>query len=315
MNIGERGCARGGISVLVLLAALPGVSLCARLGLHPGRWHAAAGDSGHDRQRRRQPDRSARRGRSRHRCRPRSGAPGRHRGEDGDPSMMVDNLGCPALPRRKGARPMPVARTDDDVSLSHRDQGSGARNPVFMHGCAGSTSRRPSSSWTRMADVAAEAQKLAIGLLPEDAAALRTGEGRRLAPHVRRLALLAPGIGIARSCIRTRRPRSCLHSRSSNGASPSAGTTWSTGTCASALAGMLGVRASFGSWTTAMPPASLIARSPDTPSSSAPDSTTPMTPPWRALAAVRNSGSTAGREPFSRGPRSRTSLSSMTRTW
>jgi hypothetical protein len=79
--------------------------------------------------------------------------------------------------------------------------------------------------------------------------------------------------------------------------------TWSTSTLRIALWGMLGKTASAGSCTIASPPCRLISDNPDVPSSSPPDRIRPITRGPYAIAAVRNSGSTAGRNPFSFGPR------------
>ena len=67
--------------------------------------------------------------------------------------------------------------------------------------------------------------------------------------------------------------------------------------------GMPGNSQVAGSCTTPMPLTDLIACRPSMPSSSIPESSTPIAraPWWRA--AVRNKGSMAGRYPFSRGPR------------
>ena len=81
------------------------------------------------------------------------------------------------------------------------------------------------------------------------------------------------------------------------------GATACTCVSRSAASGMLGTSASSGSWTMAIPPRRTIALNPRAPSSSAPERMTPMTPGPRDRAAVRNRGSTAGRNRFSRGPR------------
>src|ERR1043166_3201606 len=81
-----------------------------------------------------------------------------------------------------------------------------------------------------------------------------------------------------------------------------AGSTSSTSTEAIAARGMLSIMASSGFCTMATPPSFLITLSPYVPSLNAPDSTTPTTRGPNACAAVRNSGSIAGLNPFSRGP-------------
>ncbi len=75
---------------------------------------------------------------------------------------------------------------------------------------------------------------------------------------------------------------------------------------------MLSCSASAGSWTRQTPPRSLTATVPAAPSSRAPESTTDTSRAPSADAAVRNSTSTAGRWPFSLGPRESVTASSST---
>src|SRR4051794_2540516 len=66
---------------------------------------------------------------------------------------------------------------------------------------------------------------------------------------------------------------------------------------------MLGTIASAGSWTNTVPPDCATVRAPSLPSPSAPDSTTATARPSSAAAIDRSMVSTAGRTPFSFGPR------------
>jgi hypothetical protein len=77
----------------------------------------------------------------------------------------------------------------------------------------------------------------------------------------------------ASSCSATGSPASAV----SDSASAATGKQWSTCTFSRALLGMLGNKASLGSWTMVVPPRDLIAARPAVPSSSAPDRTMPIT--------------------------------------
>ena len=82
-----------------------------------------------------------------------------------------------------------------------------------------------------------------------------------------------------------------------------AGAVAATSQLFNAASGIDVCSASAGSCTTPTPPHSTIVRSPAAPSSREPESTTPITRSPMPNAALRNSTSTAGRWPFSRGPR------------
>jgi hypothetical protein len=73
--------------------------------------------------------------------------------------------------------------------------------------------------------------------------------------------------------------------------------------------------ADSGSCTMATPPRRLISARPPAPQSSAPDKTMPTARVVQLRATERNSTSTDGRLPFSRGPRATRSRSSSTLVW
>src|SRR4051812_12081145 len=94
-----------------------------------------------------------------------------------------------------------------------------------------------------------------------------------------------------------------------------AGRTSDTPPVAMALRGMSAKAASAGSCVIVIPPALRTATVPAAPSSSVPDSSTDTTRGPCACAAVRSSGSMAGRDPFSRAPTESRSRPSSTRRW
>ena len=98
--------------------------------------------------------------------------------------------------------------------------------------------------------------------------------------------------------------RRAASAASSNGILASV-TQWSISTKRRALCGMPEANASSGSCTTVVPPRALIDCSPGVPSPSLPVRTTPITAGPQASAAEWNSGSMAGRELCSLGPRLR----------
>jgi hypothetical protein len=152
-----------------------------------------------------------------------------------------------------------------------------------------------------VAEVAAEADEIALVDLPHHAVAIRTGQHRPPAKTIHfahgprsascDLDFVAQARGNARAPHRSADEPGCP---ASLGRSFSR-TTWSGWTWLSAFIGMSGNAASLGSCTTAIPPQCRIAHSPELPSPSVPVNTTPIARGPQHTAAERSIGSIAGR--------------------